>query len=68
MTRIPIAEVTAMNYLSPVYVTLGAAIFFGERLAARRILAVGIALLGALRPQPGDKAPQPPPRRRWCPA
>ena len=48
MTRIPIAEVTAMNYLSPVYVTLGAAIFFGERLAARRILAVGIALLGAL--------------------
>lgn len=48
MTRIPIAEVTAMNYLSPVYVTLGAAIFFGERLAARRIMAVGIALLGAI--------------------
>jgi drug/metabolite transporter (DMT)-like permease len=48
MTRIPIAEVTAMNYLSPVYVTLGASIFFGERLAARRIMAVGIALLGAI--------------------
>ncbi|MCT8159670.1 DMT family transporter [Pseudoruegeria sp. SHC-113] len=48
MTRIPIAEVTAMNYLSPVYVTLGAALFLGETLAFRRILAVLAALLGAL--------------------
>ena len=48
MTRIPIAEVTAMNYLAPVYVTLGAALFLGEKLAARRLLAVGAALLGAL--------------------
>ncbi|WP_226779751.1 DMT family transporter [Oceaniglobus trochenteri] len=48
MTRIPIAEVTAMNYLSPVYVTLGAALFLGERLAARRIIAVVCALIGAL--------------------
>lgn len=47
MTRIPIAEVTAMNYLAPVYVTIGAALFLGERLAARRIAAVVIALLGA---------------------
>ena len=30
MARIPIAEVTAMNYLSPVYVTIGAALFLGE--------------------------------------
>ncbi|MBT8408188.1 MAG: DMT family transporter [Alphaproteobacteria bacterium] len=48
MTRITIAEVTAMNYLTPVYVTLGAALFLGERLAARRLLAVAAALLGAL--------------------
>ena len=48
MARIPIADVTAMNYLSPIYVTLGAAFFLGERLAARRILAVVAALLGAL--------------------
>ncbi|MDJ0626814.1 MAG: DMT family transporter [Rhodobacter sp.] len=48
MTQIPIAEVTAMNYLSPVYVTIGAAVFLGERLAARRIAAVCVALLGAL--------------------
>lgn len=48
MTQIPIAEVTAMNYLSPVYVTIGAALFLGERLALRRILAVVAALVGAL--------------------
>jgi drug/metabolite transporter (DMT)-like permease len=48
MTRITIAEVTAMNYLNPVYVTLGAALFLGERLQIRRILAVCAALLGAL--------------------
>lgn len=47
MTRIPIAEVTAMNYLSPVYVTIGAAIFLGEKLAMRRIVAILIALFGA---------------------
>lgn len=48
MARIPIAEVTAMNYLIPVYVTLGAALFLGERLAVRRIAAVFVALAGAL--------------------
>ncbi len=48
MTRIPIAEVTAMNYLSPVYVTIGAAFLLGEKLATRRILAVVVALIGAL--------------------
>ena len=48
MTQITIAEVTAMNYLSPVYVTLGAALFLGERLAARRLVAVAAALVGAM--------------------
>lgn len=48
MARIPIADVTAMNYLSPIYVTLGAALFLGETLALRRIMAVVVALLGAL--------------------
>jgi len=48
MARIPIADVTAMNYLSPIYVTLGAALFLGEKLALRRILAVVFALIGAL--------------------
>jgi drug/metabolite transporter (DMT)-like permease len=48
MTRIPIAEVTAMNYLNPVYVTLGAALVMGEDLPPRRLAAVVMALIGAL--------------------
>ncbi len=48
MTRIPLAEVTAINYLAPVAVTIGAAVFLGEKLAARRIAAVVMALVGAL--------------------
>ena len=47
MTRIPIAEVTAINYLAPVYVSIGAALFLGERLAMRRIAAIAVALIGA---------------------
>ena len=48
MARIPVAEVTAIGYLNPIVVTVGAALFLGERLAARRLVAVGVALLGAL--------------------
>ena len=48
MTQIPIAEVTAMNYLSPVYVALGAVLFLNEKMAIRRVLAVIFALVGAL--------------------
>ena len=46
MSQIPIAEVTAMGYLTPVYVTIGAALFLGETLALRRIAAVIVALVG----------------------
>ncbi len=48
MTRIPIAEVTAMNYLNPVYVTILAVFVLGETLALRRAMAVAAALVGAL--------------------
>ncbi|MCK0148984.1 DMT family transporter [Marivita sp. S6314] len=48
MARLPIAEVTAMNYLSPVYVTILAVFLLGEKLALRRVMAVVAALLGAL--------------------
>jgi drug/metabolite transporter (DMT)-like permease len=48
MTQIPIAEVTAMNYLNPVYVTILAVIFLGDRMKLPRIPAVGVAILGAL--------------------
>ena len=48
MTRITIAEVTAMNYMTPIYITLGAAVFLGEKLAMRRIMAILFAFAGAL--------------------
>ncbi|NOX74805.1 MAG: DMT family transporter [Alphaproteobacteria bacterium] len=48
MANIPIAEVTAIGYTSPIYITLGAALFFGERLALRRIMAVVVAFGGAM--------------------
>lgn len=60
MTRIPLAEVTAMNYLSPVYVTILAAIVLGEGLPPRRMAAVGVALIGALIIlRPGFRAVEP---------
>jgi len=48
MARIPIAEVTALGYTAPIFTTIGAALFLGERLHARRIVAVGAGFLGAI--------------------
>jgi len=46
MARIPMADVSAMGYLTPVFVTLGAVFILGERLALRRGLAIVVAVLG----------------------
>lgn len=48
MTRIPLAEVTAIGYLNPVVVMVGAALLMGERLSRARLLAVAVALVGAM--------------------
>ncbi len=48
MARIPLAEVTAIGYLNPVLVTIGAALFFAERLNSARVLAFVVAFVGAL--------------------
>ena len=48
MSRIPLAEVTAIGYLNPVLMTIGTALIFGEVLAMRRIVAVGVAIIGAI--------------------
>jgi len=48
MARIPIAEVTAIGYTAPIFTTLGAAVFLGERLHARRIAAVVFGFIGVL--------------------
>jgi drug/metabolite transporter (DMT)-like permease len=46
--HIGLAEATALTDLNPVLITLGAAVFLGERLGPRRILGVIVALIGAL--------------------
>lgn len=43
-----LAEATAITDLNPVLITLGAALFLGEKLGARRIFGVCAALFGAL--------------------
>jgi len=48
MARIPIAEVTAIGFTGPIFATIGAALFLGERLRARRIGAVLVAFGGAI--------------------
>jgi drug/metabolite transporter (DMT)-like permease len=48
MARLPVAEVTAIGYLNPVIVTVGAALIFGEALALRRMVTIALAIAGAL--------------------
>lgn len=48
ISRLPLADATALMYVNPVLITLGAALFLGERLGMRRALGVGAAMLGAL--------------------
>ncbi|WP_375262373.1 DMT family transporter [Palleronia sp.] len=48
MTRIPIAEVTALNYLSPVYITILAALFLNETFSWARGGAILAALIGVV--------------------
>jgi drug/metabolite transporter (DMT)-like permease len=57
MARIPIAEVTALGFTAPIFTTVGAALFLGERLRLYRIGAVLIGFGGALVVlQPGFQA------------
>lgn len=48
MSRIPVAEVTALGYVQPILVTILAALFLGERFRLRRFLAVSMGLVGVL--------------------
>ena len=48
MARIPMAEVTAIGYLTPVVVTIAASVLLGEKLHLRRVIAVLFGLLGVL--------------------
>lgn len=48
LAHIGLAEATAIADTNPVLITLGAALFLGERLGPRRIAGVVVALIGAL--------------------
>jgi drug/metabolite transporter (DMT)-like permease len=48
MARIPIAEVTALGFTAPIFTTLGAALFLGEKLTLHRIGAVLVGFGGAM--------------------
>ncbi len=48
IARIELGEATAVMATNPVLITLGAALFLGERLGWRRIIGVGAALCGAM--------------------
>ncbi len=57
MAKIPIAEVTALGFTAPIFTTLGAAFFLGEKLHLHRVGAVLIGFGGALIVlQPGFQA------------
>ncbi len=46
MARIPMAEVTAIGYTTPIFMTIGAVLMFGEQIQLRRIGAVIAGLAG----------------------
>lgn len=48
MARIPIAQVTAIGFTTPIFTTMGAALFLGEVLHARRVAAIVVSFLGTL--------------------
>lgn len=48
VSRLGLAEVTALFDINPVLISLGAALFLGERLGPRRLAGIGAAFVGAL--------------------
>jgi drug/metabolite transporter (DMT)-like permease len=44
----PLADVLAINYTAPLFGTIGAVLMLGERIRARRIVALGIGFVGML--------------------
>jgi drug/metabolite transporter (DMT)-like permease len=48
LTMIPLAQMTALSFTTPLFVTIGAVLFLGEVIRARRVAAIGIGFLGTL--------------------
>ena len=47
-SRLGLAEATALFNISPVLITLGAFLFLKEKIGPRRIIGIGVSLIGAL--------------------
>ena len=47
-SQLPIAEVTALSFIAPIFVVIGAVFFLRERLTRPRIIAVALGLVGVL--------------------
>jgi len=48
LTLIPLAQMTALGFTGPLFVTIGAVLFLGEVIRARRIAAIAVGFLGTL--------------------
>nr|WP_255670685.1 DMT family transporter [Cognatishimia sp. F0-27] len=48
LSVLPLSDAAALMATNPVLITLGAALFLGERLGLRRISGIGVAMIGAL--------------------
>ncbi len=48
VSQIPLSDVTAISYLTPIFTTIGAIIVFKERLTKQRSLAILTAITGAI--------------------
>lgn len=48
LARIGLAEATAVMILNPLFITLGAVLFLGERIGLRRVVAILVAFAGAM--------------------
>ena len=48
LTLIPLAQATAISFSQPLFITIGATIFLGEIIKARRIAAIILGIIGML--------------------
>ena len=48
LTLIPLAQMTALSFTTPLFVTIGAVLFLGEVIRAHRIAAISVGFLGTL--------------------
>jgi drug/metabolite transporter (DMT)-like permease len=48
VANIGLTEATAIMNINPVIITLGAALFLGEKIGLRRVMGIGAAMIGAL--------------------